>query len=132
MPQGGARVGVARTAEQPRKLHGETNDSERLRSFRKYRRKVTAIPQSVSFEDCSARRDVVVGRGSSDENATQGGNERVNRSQRTTNRGLEEESRRLREEGAHRYLRREALTRRDRRRERDILVEQLQKEQPSD
>ena len=50
----------------------------------------------------------------------------------TTNRGLEEESRRLREEGAHRYLRREALTRRDRRREREILVGQLKKEQPSD
>jgi hypothetical protein len=62
----------------------------------------------------------------------EGGNERVNRRQGTTNRGLEEESRRLREEGAHRYRRREALTRRDRRREREILVEQLKKEQPSD
>jgi hypothetical protein len=51
---------------------------------------------------------------------------------RETNRGLEEEARRLREEGAHRYLRREALTRRDRRRERDLLVEQLKKGQPSD
>jgi hypothetical protein len=51
---------------------------------------------------------------------------------RGTNRGLEEESRRLREEGAHRYLRREALTRRDRRREREVLVEQLKKDQPSD
>ena len=50
---------------------------------------------------------------------------------RETNRALEVESRRLREEGAHRYLRREALTRRDRHRERDILVEQLKKEQPS-
>ena len=48
-----------------------------------------------------------------------------------TNRALEEESRRLRG-GAHRYRRREALTRRDRRRERDLLVEQLNKEQPSD
>ena len=47
------------------------------------------------------------------------------------NRGLEEEDRRLRE-GAHRYLRQEALTRRDRSREREILVEQLKKEQPSD
>jgi hypothetical protein len=59
----------------------------------------------------------------------------VNRRQgtnRSTNRGLEEEARRLREEGAHRYLRREALTRRDRGRERDTLVEQLEKEQPSD
>ena len=51
---------------------------------------------------------------------------------RSTNRALEEESRRLREGGAHRYLRREALTRRDRRREKEILVEQLKKEQPSD
>ena len=56
----------------------------------------------------------------------------MNRSQRTTNRGLEEESRRLREEGAHRYLRQEALTRRDRRREREILVKQLEKGQSSD
>ena len=55
----------------------------------------------------------------------------MNRSQRTTNRGLEEESRRLRE-GAHRYLRQEALTRRDRRREREILVKQLEKGQSSD
>ena len=46
------------------------------------------------------------------------------------NRGLEE-ARRLKH-GAHRYLRREALTYRDRRRERDILVEQLKKEQASD
>ena len=51
---------------------------------------------------------------------------------RVTNRGLEEEARRLREEGAHRCLRRESLTRRDRRRERDLLVEQLEKGQPSD
>ena len=49
---------------------------------------------------------------------------------RSTNRALEE-ARRLREEGAHRYLRRETLTRRDRSRETDILVEQLEKEQPS-
>jgi hypothetical protein len=47
------------------------------------------------------------------------------------NRGLEEEARRLKH-GAHRYLRREALTRRDQRRDRDILVEQLKKEQVSD
>jgi hypothetical protein len=47
------------------------------------------------------------------------------------NRGLEEEARRLKQ-GAHRYRRREALTRRDRRREREVLVEQLKKEQPSD
>ena len=49
-----------------------------------------------------------------------------------TNRALEEEARRLKEEGAHRYRRRETLTRRDRRRERDILVKQLDKDQPSD
>ena len=47
------------------------------------------------------------------------------------NRGLEEEARRLKQ-GAHRHRRREALTRRDRLREREILVEQLKKEQPSD
>lgn len=47
------------------------------------------------------------------------------------NRGLEEEARRLKQ-GAHRYRRREALTRRDRRREREVLVEQLKKEQASD
>ena len=51
---------------------------------------------------------------------------------KVTNLALDEEARRLREEGTHRYRRREALTRRDRRRERDILVEQLNKEQPSD
>ena len=51
---------------------------------------------------------------------------------RETNRALEEESRRLREEGAHKYLRREALARRDRRRETDLLVEQLNKGQASD
>jgi hypothetical protein len=50
---------------------------------------------------------------------------------RDTNRALEEETRRLKQ-GAHRYRRREALTRRDRRRERDLLVEQLKKGQPSD
>jgi hypothetical protein len=38
--------------------------------------------------------------------------------------GLEEEARRLKQ-GAHRYRRQEALTRRDRRRESDIVVEQL-------
>ena len=58
----------------------------------------------------------------------QGGNERVHRRQ-DGNRGLEEEARRLKQ-GAHRYRRREALTRRDRRRE--VLVEQLKKEQASD
>jgi hypothetical protein len=47
------------------------------------------------------------------------------------NRGLEEEARRLKQ-GAHRYHRREALIRRDRRREKELLVEQLNKEQPSD
>ena len=45
--------------------------------------------------------------------------------------GLEEEVRRLKQ-GAHRYRRQEALARRDRRRESDIVVEQLKKEQPSD
>jgi hypothetical protein len=44
---------------------------------------------------------------------------------------LEEEARRLKQ-GAHRYRRQEALARRDRRRESDIVVEQLNKEQPSD
>jgi hypothetical protein len=44
---------------------------------------------------------------------------------------LQEETRRLKQ-GAHRHRRQEALARRDRRRERDILVEQLKKEQPSD
>jgi hypothetical protein len=47
------------------------------------------------------------------------------------NQGLEEDARRLRQ-GAHRYRRREALTRRDRRRETEALVEQLKKEQASD
>jgi hypothetical protein len=47
------------------------------------------------------------------------------------NRALQQEARSLKQ-GVHRYLRREALTRRDRRREREILVEQLKKEQPSD
>jgi hypothetical protein len=50
---------------------------------------------------------------------------------RTETGGLEEEARRLKQ-GAHRYRRREALTRRDRRREREVLVEQLMKEQASD
>jgi hypothetical protein len=45
--------------------------------------------------------------------------------------GLEEEARRLKQ-GAHRYRRQEALARRDRRRESEIVVEQLNKEQPSD
>ena len=44
--------------------------------------------------------------------------------------GLEEEARRLKQ-GAHRYRRQEALARRDRRRESDIVVEQLKKEQTS-
>jgi hypothetical protein len=47
------------------------------------------------------------------------------------NRGLQEEARRLKQ-GAHRYRRQEARACRDRRRERDILVEQLKKEQASD
>jgi hypothetical protein len=47
------------------------------------------------------------------------------------NRGLEEETRRLKQ-GAHRHRRREALAGRDRRRESEILVEQLKKEQSSD
>jgi hypothetical protein len=47
------------------------------------------------------------------------------------NRGLQEDDRKLRE-GAHRYRRQEALACRDRRREREILVEQLKKEQASD
>jgi hypothetical protein len=54
----------------------------------------------------------------------------VNRRQ-DTNQGLEEETRRLKQ-GARRYRRREALTRRDRHRKRDLLVEQLKKGQPSD
>jgi hypothetical protein len=45
--------------------------------------------------------------------------------------GVEEEARRLKQ-GAHRYRRREALARRNRRRESDIVVEQLKKEQASD
>ena len=63
-------------------------------------------------------------------NAKQGGNEKVHRRQ-DRNRGLQEEARRLRE-GAHRYRRQEARACRDRRREREILVEQLKKEQASD
>jgi hypothetical protein len=47
------------------------------------------------------------------------------------NRGLQQEARRLKQ-GAHRHRRQEALTRRNRLREREILVEQLNKEQPSD
>jgi hypothetical protein len=42
-----------------------------------------------------------------------------------------QEARRLKQ-GAHRHRRQEALARRDRLREREILVEQLKKEQPSD
>ena len=44
---------------------------------------------------------------------------------------LQEEARRLKQ-GAHRHRRQETLARRDRLREREILVEQLKKEQPSD
>jgi hypothetical protein len=128
--QGGARVGVTWTAERLRKLHGKTRNSERLRSFRSAEEQVTAISLSVSLEDCSVTDEVVVGR-ILYEKATRGGNERVKR-RRETNRALEEEARRLREEGAHKYLRREALTRRDRPLERDLLVEQLKKGQPSD
>ena len=47
------------------------------------------------------------------------------------NRGLEEEARRLKQ-GAHKHRRQEALARRVRLRERDILVELLKKEQASD
>jgi hypothetical protein len=60
----------------------------------------------------------------------QGGNERVNPT-KEANRALQEEARRLKE-GAHRYRRREALARRDRRREREVLLEQLKKDQSSD
>jgi hypothetical protein len=45
--------------------------------------------------------------------------------------GLQEEARRLKQ-GTHRHRRQEALARRDRLREREILVELLKKEQPSD
>ena len=58
------------------------------------------------------------------------GNEKVQR-RKERNRGLEEEARSLKQ-GAHRYHRREALIRRDWRREKELLVEQLNKEQPSD
>ena len=63
-------------------------------------------------------------------NAKQGGKERVHRS-KEANRALQQEARRLKQ-GAHRYHRREALIRRDRHREKEVLVEQLNKEQPSD
>jgi len=46
--------------------------------------------------------------------------------------GLQEEEARRLKQGAHRHRRQEALARRDRLRERDILVEQLKKEQPGD
>jgi hypothetical protein len=55
----------------------------------------------------------------------------VQRRQEARNWGLEEEARRLKQ-GAQRHRRQEALARRDRRRESEILVEQLKKEQPSD
>jgi hypothetical protein len=55
----------------------------------------------------------------------------VHRRQEDRNRGLEEEARRLKQ-GAHRYRRQEALACRDRRREREILVGLLKKEQASD
>ena len=45
--------------------------------------------------------------------------------------GLQEEARRLKH-GTHRHRRQEALARRNRLREIDVLVEQLKKEQPSD
>ena len=45
--------------------------------------------------------------------------------------GLQEEARRLKQ-GAHKYRRQEALDRRVRRRESEIVVEQLKKEQASD
>jgi hypothetical protein len=61
----------------------------------------------------------------------QGGSEKVHRRQEARNWGLQEEARRLKQ-GAHRHRRREVLARRDRRREREILVELLKKEQPSD
>jgi hypothetical protein len=54
----------------------------------------------------------------------------VQRRQEARNWGLEE-ARRLKQ-GAHRHRRQEALARRDRCRESEILVEQLKKEQPSD
>jgi hypothetical protein len=54
----------------------------------------------------------------------------VRRSQHR-NWALQEEARRLKL-GAHRHRRQEALSRRDPRREREILVELLNKEQPSD
>ena len=55
----------------------------------------------------------------------------MHRRQEARNWSLEEEARRLKQ-GAHRHRRREALARRDRLRESEILVEQLKKEQPSD
>jgi hypothetical protein len=55
----------------------------------------------------------------------------VQRRQQARNWGLQEEARRLKQ-GAHRHRRQEALARRDRRRESEILVEQLKKEQPND
>jgi hypothetical protein len=45
--------------------------------------------------------------------------------------GLQQDARRIKQ-GAHRHRWQEALARRDRLREREILVEQLKKEQPSD
>jgi hypothetical protein len=55
----------------------------------------------------------------------------VHRRPEARNWGLEEEARRLKQ-GANRHRRQEALVRRDRRRESEILVEQLKREQPSD
>ena len=46
--------------------------------------------------------------------------------------GLQEKEARRLKQGAHRRRRQEALARRDRLRESEILVEQLKKEQPSD
>jgi hypothetical protein len=62
--------------------------------------------------------------------SAQGGNKKVHRRQER-NWGLEEEARRLKQ-GAHRYRRQEALARRERCRESEIVVEQLKKEQTSD
>jgi hypothetical protein len=51
--------------------------------------------------------------------------------QKVRNRALEEDTRRLKQ-GVHRYRRQEAMTCRDPKKEVNILVEKLKKEQPSD
>ena len=56
----------------------------------------------------------------------------MHRRQEARNWGLQEEAARKLKQGAHRRRRQEALARRDRLREREILVEQLKKEQLSD